>query len=123
MYGSITGDLDAYTSALNNFSQFLTQSTPFSDSFQTLANLQNQVADGFTMSLDKALEFASVYPGILNNATVAADGQLTLNADMVNSFIAGKKAELDAQIDSQITQLEADKAVLTAKMESAASTT
>lgn len=115
----ITGDLDAYTSALNNFSRISNTINSVSDSFQTLANLQNQVADGFTMSLDKALEFASVYPEILNNATVAADGQLTLNADVVNSFIAGKKAELDAQIDSQITQLEADKAVLTAKMESA----
>lgn len=107
------------TSALNNFSRISNTINSVSDSFQTLANLQNQVADGFTMSLDKALEFASVYPEILNNATVAADGQLTLNADVVNSFIAGKKAELDAQIDSQITQLEADKAVLTAKMESA----
>lgn len=116
---SITGDLDAYTSALNNFSRISNTINSVSDSFQTLANLQNQVADGFTMSLDKALEFASVYPEILNNATVAADGQLTLNADVVNSFITGKKAELDAQIDSQITQLEADKAVLTAKMESA----
>lgn len=119
LYGSITGDLDAYTSALNNFSRISNTINSVSDSFQTLANLQNQVVDGFTMSLDKALEFASVYPEILNNATVAADGQLTLNADVVNSFIAGKKAELDAQIDSQITQLEADKAVLTAKMESA----
>lgn len=119
LYGSITGDLDAYTSALNNFSRISNTINSVSDSFQTLANLQNQVADGFTMSLDKALEFASVYPEILNNATVAADGQLTLNADVVNSFIAGKKAELDAQIDNQITQLEADKAVLTAKMESA----
>lgn len=119
LYGSITGDLDAYTSALNNFSRISNTINSVSDSFQTLANLQNQVADGFTMSLDKALEFASVYPEILNNATVAADGQLTLNADVVNSFIAGKKAELDAQIDSQITQLEADKAVLIAKMESA----
>ena len=119
LYGSITGDLDAYTSALNNFSRISNTINSVSDSFQTLANLQNQVANGFTMSLDKALEFASVYPEILNNATVAADGQLTLNADVVNSFIAGKKAELDAQIDSQITQLEADKAVLTAKMESA----
>lgn len=119
LYGSITGDLDAYTSALNNFSRISNTINSVSDSFQTLANLQNQVADGFTMSLDKALEFASVYPEILNNATVAADGQLTLNADVVNSFIAGKKAELDTQIDSQITQLEADKAVLTAKMESA----
>lgn len=115
----LTGDLDACTSALNNFSRISNTINSVSDSFQTLANLQNQVADGFTMSLDKALEFASVYPEILNNATVAADGQLTLNADVVNSFIAGKKAELDAQIDSQITQLEADKAVLTAKMESA----
>lgn len=113
------GDLAAYTSALNNFSRISNTINSVSDSFQTLANLQNQVADGFTMSLDKALEFASVYPEILNNATVAADGQLTLNADVVNSFITGKKAELDAQIDSQITQLEADKAVLTAKMESA----
>lgn len=119
LYGSIIGDLDAYTSALNNFSRISNTINSVSDSFQTLANLQNQVADGFTMSLDKALEFASVYPEILNNATVAADGQLTLNADVVNSFITGKKAELDAQIDSQITQLEADKAVLTAKMESA----
>ena len=119
LYGSITGDLDAYTSALNNFSRISNTISAVSDSFQTLANLQNQVADGFTMSLDKALEFASVYPEILNNATVAANGQLTLNADVVNSFIAGKKAELDAQIDSQITQLEADKAALTAKMESA----
>ena len=119
LYGSITGDLDAYTSALNNFSRISNTINSVSDSFQTLANLQNQIADGFTMSLDKALEFASVYPEILNNATVAADGQLTLNADVVNSFITGKKAELDAQIDSQITQLEADKAVLTAKMESA----
>lgn len=119
LYGSITGDLDAYTSALNNFSRISNTINSVSDSFQALANLQNQVADGFTMSLDKALEFASVYPEILNNATVAADGQLTLNADVVNSFIAGKKAELDAQIDSQIAQLEADKAVLTAKMESA----
>ena len=117
--GFSTGDLDAYTSALNNFSRISNTINSVSDSFQTLANLQNQVADGFTMSLDKALEFASVYPEILNNATVAADGQLTLNADVVNSFITGKKAELDAQIDSQITQLEADKAVLTAKMESA----
>lgn len=119
LYGSITGDLDTYTSALNNFSRISNTISAVSDSFQTLANLQNQVADGFTMSLDKALEFASVYPEILNNATVAANGQLTLNADVVNSFIAGKKAELDAQIDSQITQLEADKAALTAKMESA----
>lgn len=113
------GDLDAYTSALQNFSNVATTIDTISDSFQTLADLQAEVANGFTMSLDKALEFAKVYPEIMNNAQVAADGQIILNEDVVNSFIQGKKAELDAQIDGQIAQLEAEKAVLQAKMEAA----
>ena len=33
-------------------------------------DIQSEVANGFAMSLDKALEFASVYPEILNNAQV-----------------------------------------------------
>ena len=81
--------------------------------------MQAAVADGFTMSLEKALEFAAVYPEILNNAQVSADGQITLNEGVVNTFIQGKKAELDTQIDAQIAQLEADKAVLEAKMQAA----
>lgn len=119
LYGSITGDLDAYTSALQNFSNVASTIDTISDSFQTLADLQAEVANGFTMSLDKALEFAKVYPEIMNNAQVAADGQIILNEGVVNSFIQGKKAELDAQIDGQIAQLEAEKVVLQAKMEAA----
>lgn len=117
LYGAITGDLDAYASSLQNFSRIANAIDSISNSFQTLADLQATVANGFTMSLDKALEFAKVYPEILNNATAAADGQITLNEDVVNSFIQGKKAEIDAQIDAQIAQLEADKAVLEARME------
>lgn len=117
LYGAITGDLNAYASSLQNFSRIANAIDSISNSFQTLADLQATVANGFTMSLDKALEFAKVYPEILNNATAAADGQITLNEDVVNSFIQGKKAEIDAQIDAQIAQLEADKAVLEARME------
>ena len=65
------------------------------------------------------MEFAKVYPEIMNNAQVAADGQITLNENVVNSFIQGKKAELDAQIDGIIAQLEADKEKWKAKLESA----
>lgn len=119
LYGNITGDLDAYTAALKNFSNIASTIDSVSNSFQTLADLQAEVADGFTLSLDKALEFAKVYPEILNNAQVSADGQIILNEDVVNSFLKGKKAELDAQIDAQIAELEADKAVLQAKMEAA----
>lgn len=116
-YGNITGNLDAYSATLANFSNVANTIDSVSTSFQTLADLQAEVANGFTMSLDKALEFAKVYPEILNNATVAANGQITLNKDVVNSFIQGKKAEIDAQIDSKITELEADKAVLETQME------
>lgn len=84
-------------------------------SYAGLANLQNAVAEGFTFSLDKILEYAKAYPEILNSATVTANGELALNEAVVNSFIAGKKAELDAQIDAEIAKLEADKAVLEAK--------
>lgn len=119
LYGSITGDLDAYTAALNNFSNIDSTINSMTSAFQTLADLQAEVANGFTMSLEKTLEFAQVYPQILDNATLAADGQILLNENVVNSFLEGKKAELDAQIDSQIAQLEADKAVLQAKMEAA----
>ena len=119
LYGSITGDMDAYSAALANFSNISTTVDGISNSFQTLADLQAQVANGFSMSLDKALEFAAVYPEILNNAQVSTNGQIVLNEGVVNTFLQGKKAELDAQIDSEIAKLEADKAVLQAKMEAA----
>lgn len=116
LYGSITGDLDAYSSALQNFSNIASAIDSVTGSFQTLADLQTEVANGFTMSLDKALEFAKVYPEILNNAQVSADGQIILNEGIVNSFIQGKRAELDAEIDSQIATLESRKTVLEARL-------
>lgn len=117
LYGSITGDLSAYTNALNNFANIAVTIDSVASSYASLANLQKAVADGFTLSLDKILEYAKAYPEILNSATVTANGELALNEAVVNSFIAGKKAELDAQIDAEIAKLEADKAVLEAKKE------
>lgn len=119
LYGSITGDTNAYASALNNFTNIANTIDSVSDSFQTLADLQAQVANGFTMSLDKALEFAKVYPEILNNAQVSSNGQIALNKEVVNSFLTSKKKELDTQIDTQIAELQADKTVLEAKMQAA----
>lgn len=117
LYNDITGSLDAYSAALQNFSNIANAITSVSDSLTTVADLQETVANGFTISLEKALEFAKVYPEILNGATVAADGQIALNEGIVNAFIEGKEAELKAQIDAGVAKLEADKAVLTAKME------
>lgn len=115
LYGDITGDISAYNAALENFKNVANVIDSVATSYAGLANLQNAVAEGFTFSLDKILEYAKAYPEILNSATVTANGELALNEAVVNSFIAGKKAELDAQIDSEIAKLEADKAVLEAK--------
>ena len=115
LYNGITSNLDAYTEALSGFTYVKDTIDSVSDSFTTLANLQDTVANGFTLSLDKALEFAAVYPEILDNAYATADGQIALNEDVVNSFIDGKRAELEAQIDEKIAALEADKEALEAE--------
>jgi len=116
LYENVTGASDAYSVALSNFDNISNAINGVSDALTTVADLQETVANGFTISLEKALEFASVYPEILNGATVAADGQIALNEDVVNAFIEGKEAELKAQIDAKIAELESEKGVLTAKM-------
>lgn len=78
---------------------------------RTLADIQKSVSESFTISRDKAIEYATVYPEILNGATVAADGQITLNQAVVNDLIAGKQVEQKAVIDAKIADLEADKVV------------
>lgn len=107
---------DAYSAALDGFTDVADTISSVSDALTVVADLQDAVANGFTMSLEKALEFAKVYPEILDNASVAADGQIELNKATVNSFIDGKEAEIKAQIDSKIAQLQADRDVLDAKL-------
>lgn len=117
LYNNISGSLDAYSAALQNFSNISNAITSVSAALTTVADIQESVAKGFTISLEKALEFAKVYPEILDGASVAADGQIALNKDVVNAFISGKEAELKTQIDAEITRLESLKAVHTAQIE------
>lgn len=79
--------------------------------FENLAKVQEAVANGLTMSATAAAELAKMYPEILTNAEVSANGQITLNEGVVNSILNGDKSIVDAQI----AKLEADKAELTAK--------
>lgn len=83
---------------------------------EQIASIQNEVADGLTISADKAREFAEAYPEILANATVSADGQVTLNQGVVDAFISGKQEQVNAAIDAEIADLQAKKASLEGKM-------
>ena len=79
--------------------------------FENLAKVQEMVADGLTMTATKAAELAKMYPEILTNAELSADGQITLNEDVVKNILDGDQSVINAQI----TKLEADKAELLAK--------
>lgn len=83
--------------------------------FENLAKVQEAVADGLTMSATAAAELARMYPEILDHAQVTANGQITLNEEVVKNILDGDKSIIDAQI----AKLEADKAVLEAKKETA----
>lgn len=81
--------------------------------FENLAKVQEAVSNGLTMSATAAAELAKMYPEILSQAEFSADGQITLNEDVVKNILAGDQSI----INSQIEKLEADKAELTAKKE------
>lgn len=81
--------------------------------FENLAKVQEAVSNGLTMSATAAAELAKIYPEILDKAQFSADGQITLNEDVVKSILAGDQSIINAQIE----KLEADKAELTAKKE------
>ena len=83
--------------------------------FENLAKVQEAVADGLTMSTTAAAELAQIYPEILTNAEYAGNGQITLNEAVVKSILAGDESIINAQI----TKLEADKAELEARKETA----
>ena len=82
----------------------------YTSKMEVLASIQDEVANGFVISAQKAREFAAIYPEILQLATATSNGQIKLNADVVNDFLSGKRTELDATIDAQIAELEAQKA-------------
>ena len=78
----------------------------YTSKMETLASIQSTIANGFTISAEKAREFAAVYPELLQEATVSANGQITLNSDVVNAVLEGERAKQNAAIDTQINALD-----------------
>lgn len=113
-YQASTG-ADALKSAYAGFGEIKGVFDNVTKGLQEINSMQDLVANGFKVDVEKAMELAAAYPEILNSAQVAADGQLVLNEDVVNSFINTKKGEINAAIDAQIAELEGDKAVLEGK--------
>ena len=115
LYEKATENLDEYNQALENFKNVSEKIGEVSDSLTTVADLQERVRNGFSLSIEEALKFADVYPEILNKATVSASGQINLNSGVVNTFIKGKEAEIKADVQARIDELENKKETLKAQ--------
>ena len=75
----------------------------------------SQVGNSYVLTAEQAQEWANVYPELLSNAEVTAEGMVQLNASEVDNFIAGKEAEMIASGESEIAILEMKKAALEAE--------
>lgn len=107
---------EALNGVLSGFPEYTTQFESITESLSSLAEVQDRVNKGLTMSAEKVMELAKLYPEILQNATITANGQVKLNKDVVNSLVKSKRDEVNASIDAEIAKLTADKESLEAKM-------
>ena len=108
--------MEAYATAIGStWSDTANVIQSVTDQFENLAKVQEAVADGLTISTTAAAELAQMYPEILTNAVYAGNGQIQLNEEVVKSILAGDESIINAQI----TKLEADKAELEARKETA----
>lgn len=80
-----------------------------------LANLVEALGDNFTLTADEARQFANMFPELLAQGEVTANGLIKFNSDIVNSFISGKEEERKVDTETRIKQLEAAKALLVSK--------
>lgn len=113
---ALAGLATAYEGAKSGLSDVGKLFDNITESMKNVTSLQELVANGFAVDVEKAMELAKVYPEILDNAQLAADGQLQLNEDVVNAILEGKQSELQASIDTKIAELEAERTGLEAKL-------
>lgn len=82
------------------------------------SKLTELISEDLTVSMEEAQELISQgYGNILKNATTTAEGEILLNKSVANSFIDSKEAELTADKESMIQQLQNQLVILRAQRE------
>lgn len=87
------------------------------DAMEELASFIQAINDdgGLHLDFDEARQWLNTFPELLNQATMCADGTVQLNEGVVNGFIQGREAEIQADGTARITELENAKEVFEAK--------
>jgi hypothetical protein len=66
-----------------------------------------KVGNSYQLTASQAKEWMEVYPDLFAQAKVTSDGIIELDKTVVDNYIDGQDAALDAGIEAQITMLEA----------------
>ena len=82
---------------------------------QTLAEFTKALGSSYTITATEARKFANVFPELLQLGQVTSTGLIQYNKDVVDNFVNGKQVQINADRDTQISQLESEKAVLEGK--------
>lgn len=83
-----------------------------------IGQLQASIKEGLEYTFDEAQELiAKGYGAMLQGAKETADQTIILNEAVVNDFIDGKQAEIEADRNAKIRQLEEQKTLLKAQRE------
>lgn len=80
---------------------------------EELAGLKKVISDenGTVLDFEEAKEYLDLFPELLQGAEMCADGTVKLNSDVANEFINSREAEIRADGEARITELENAKAI------------
>ena len=84
-----------------------------------ITNIAKYITDDLKISIDQAKEIVSAgYGGMLENAQATSDGMIQLSRAARDAFIDGKQQEVEASRQAYISQLEQEKVLVQAQIDS-----
>ena len=75
-----------------------------------------KVGNSYQITAQQAREWAEVYPELFSQAEVTSEGIITLDENVVNAYLEGQNAEVDATVDAKILELQAERALMEEKL-------
>ena len=84
-----------------------------------MQNDAKKVGNSYQLTAAQAREWMEVYPDLFSQAEKTSDGLISLDQSVVDNYISGQDAEVDATVDAKIKALEAERSAMEAKLEMA----
>ena len=98
---------------IDEIDQLMTNNSKFA---KAVESDMKKVGNSYQMTAAQVRKWGEIYPELFAQAEHAADGLLSLNAKLVDDFIASQEAEADSVIDNKIQSLEAERIMIEEKL-------